>query len=73
MGNPLQVRSCHSVTSLLRRTSFRSDPAWAFHFAVNNDRFGFSWKAFVSGKSVWCARRDSNSRPNAPEAFALSS
>ena len=21
----------------------------------------------------WCARRDSNSRPNAPEAFALSS
>jgi hypothetical protein len=23
--------------------------------------------------SGWCARRDSNSRPNAPEAFALSS
>ncbi len=22
---------------------------------------------------IWCARRDSNSRPNAPEAFALSS
>jgi hypothetical protein len=22
---------------------------------------------------LWCARRDSNSRPNAPEAFALSS
>ena len=28
----------------------------------------------VEGKEEeWCARRDSNSRPNAPEAFALSS
>jgi integrase len=28
----------------------------------------------VEGREeVWCARRDSNSRPNAPEAFALSS
>ncbi len=28
----------------------------------------------VEGKGkLWCARRDSNSRPNAPEAFALSS
>ena len=27
---------------------------------------------WVTEKS-WCARRDSNSRPNAPEAFALSS
>jgi len=26
-----------------------------------------------SNEFVWCARRDSNSRPNAPEAFALSS
>ena len=24
-------------------------------------------------EEIWCARRDSNSRPNAPEAFALSS
>ena len=24
-------------------------------------------------QEVWCARRDSNSRPNASEAFALSS
>ena len=27
----------------------------------------------VGKGDVWCARRDSNSRPNAPEAFALSS
>ena len=27
----------------------------------------------VSNQDIWCARRDSNSRPNAPEAFALSS
>jgi len=27
----------------------------------------------VNNGVVWCARRDSNSRPNAPEAFALSS
>jgi hypothetical protein len=28
----------------------------------------------ITNKEVkWCARRDSNSRPNAPEAFALSS
>jgi len=27
----------------------------------------------VSNEVIWCARRDSNSRPNAPEAFALSS
>ena len=27
----------------------------------------------VNKEVVWCARRDSNSRPNAPEAFALSS
>jgi hypothetical protein len=28
---------------------------------------------FVTNEVIWCARRDSNSRPNAPEAFALSS
>jgi integrase len=27
----------------------------------------------VPNEVIWCARRDSNSRPNAPEAFALSS
>ena len=27
----------------------------------------------VNNEVIWCARRDSNSRPNAPEAFALSS
>ena len=29
---------------------------------------GYDWRW-----EKWCARRDSNSRPNAPEAFALSS
>jgi hypothetical protein len=27
----------------------------------------------ATNEVIWCARRDSNSRPNAPEAFALSS
>jgi hypothetical protein len=35
----------------------------------------FQGKKFASDEEnkKWCARRDSNSRPNAPEAFALSS
>ena len=34
---------------------------------------GNNAETFADQEVEWCARRDSNSRPNAPEAFALSS
>jgi hypothetical protein len=31
------------------------------------------WDVIAAQQKIWCARRDSNSRPVAPEATALSS
>jgi len=76
----------HSNISIGSRYVHPSRPQWKRPFLkwvgtklgtpqkMRNDSDGVNKAESIAGKEVgWCARRDSNSRPNAPEAFALSS
>ena len=58
------------LTLFQSKLTQRRDSAESFASVLEKKR-GMKRKGF--GESLWCARRDSNSRPNAPEAFALSS
>jgi integrase len=76
----------HSNIAIGSRYVHPSEAAMAKAFSfMGGHRIGHSEEKSVASDSekyaisvdntdvVWCARRDSNSRPNAPEAFALSS